>query len=289
MSAVELNQQVLEQLGAGNTVAPRESLKDQLVDVLEALDRYGSDEQHVTLGNAVEVVEEIGDELERFLAAAAPLIEYGGEAEQEAVVTTLARIAQEIDRRPPDWENALYLLAARLLWCTTAFALACDCVGFLPRLLRLSTRSHFRGRDERLVDDNSARYLDAFNRGADESLESHQRWLTSSALVHQRYPLFARDGLLEAALMETDLLFALHSDATESGIRGTYSHGAHRTGRPEARLRARLGSQAQREQLCVFYGIPDEQLEQRLGELHEGMPRDRGGFMGDVRLFPGDD
>lgn len=288
MSAVELNKQVIEQLSAGNTVTPQEMLKDQLVGILEALDQNDNGEHQMNLGNALDVVEGISDELEGFLAVAVPLIEYGGEGGQEAVVSALARIAQQIDRRPPDCENALYLLAARLLWCTTAFALACDTVDFLPRLLRLSTRSHFHGRDERLVDDSSVRHLSAFDRGAGDAFESHQQWITSSALVQRCYPLLARDGLIEEGLMEADMLFALHSDATESSLRGTYSHGAHRTGRPEARLRARLGAPAQREQLSLFFGVPDGQLEQRLAELHEGLPRDREEFMGDVRLFPGE-
>jgi len=287
MNAVELNNQIVEQLGAGNTIAPQEALKGQLVGILEALD--GNDDHDVNLGNAVDVVDEVGDELEGFLAVAAPLIEYGGEPGQVAVISTLARITEQIDRRPPDWENALCLLAARLLWCTTAFGLACDAVDFLPRLLRLSTHSHFHDHDERLVDDRSARHLSAFNGSAEESFKSHARWLASSALVQQRYPLLARDGVIDEALIEVDMLFALHSDATGSGNRGTYSYGARRTGRPEARLRARLGAPAQRKQLALFFGFLDGQLEQHLAELHEGLPRNREGLMGDVRLFPSTD
>src|SRR6266511_3323604 len=44
------------------------------------------------------LLEAISDELECFLAVAAPLIEYGGRDGQEAVVRALAQVASEISR-----------------------------------------------------------------------------------------------------------------------------------------------------------------------------------------------
>ena len=82
------------------------------------------------------------------------------------------------------------------------------------------------------------------------------------------------------------LIFALHADAIGAGIGGTYSHGAHREGYAEERLRARIRTPDGREQLVRFFGIPDAELEARLAELHEGLPRQRDLFIGEVRLFP---
>lgn len=289
MTAVELNEQAVEQLGRRDSVTPREALKTQVVALLAAIDSQGEARANVAgEERAKAFLEAISDELEGFLAIAAPLIEYGGSDGQEAVVRALAQVASEISREP-DLENALYLVTARLLWCTTALALACDATDFLPRLLCLTVRSAFSNVHEPLVEDGNARHLEAYGRSADVAFESHRLWLASLSLVTERYPLLARDQQLERALSEADLIFALRTDAVGARIRGTYSHGAHREGHAEQRLRTRVRTPDEREQLVRFFGIPDAQLEERLAELHEGLPRQRDLFIGDVRLFPGDD
>jgi hypothetical protein len=289
MSAVDINEQLVEQLGRGDTVAPREALKVQALALLAALDDQGEARGNLAGEERVNTfLEAISDKLEEFLAAAAPLIEYGGSDGQEAVVRALGQVTSEISREP-NQENAYYLVTARLLWSTTAFALASDATDFLPRLLRLTVRSAFRNVDELLIDDSSAGHLEAYGRSADVAFESHRLWLASLSLLTERYPLLAREQQLERALAEADLIFALHTDAVGAGIRGTYSHGTHREGHAEQRLRARVRTPDGRDQLVRFFGIPDAELEERLAELHEGFPRQRELFFGQVRLFPGDD
>jgi hypothetical protein len=287
MSAVDLNAQVVEQLGDGNTVAPREALKQQLGALLAAL--HGQGEARANLAGEERVgafLDAISDELEGLLAVAAPLIEYGGSAGHEAVVRAVAQVTNEISRQP-NQENAHYLVAARVLWCTTAFALACDAIDFLPRLLRLTVRSAFRNVDEPLIDDSSARHLEVFGRGADVAFDSHREWLASLDLVAERYPLLAREQLLEKALAEADLIFALHTDAAGRGINGTYSAVAHREGDAERRLRARVRAPDAREQLVRFFAVPDAELEERLDEIHAQLPRQGELYFGEIRLFPG--
>jgi hypothetical protein len=289
VSAAELNSRVVEQLGAGNTVAAREALKAELVAVLDALDRNDKGEQQVDLGSARQIdnfVDGISPELERFLAVAVPLVEYGGDAGHEAVVNALARVAEQIPRetQTPGWETALYLVTARLLWSTTALALACDRIDFLPRLLRLRTRSRFHGGEELLVDDSSARHLSAYERGADESFDSHNRWLADLPLCRERYPLLVREGLLEQALAEADMLFAMHSAGDAVG--STYSHGARREGHAERRLRARVNVPAERAALCTFFNVSDAHLEDELAALHGQLARSTDLFIRDVQLFP---
>jgi hypothetical protein len=288
MTAVDLNQQVLEQLGRGDAVAAREMLKSCVLAILQALDEPQRQEDAANLAGEKRVegfMNGISAELEGFLAVAAPLIEYGGRNGQQAVVYALALVAGEVSDEPSR-ENALYLIAARLLWCTTAFALACDATDFLPRLLRITTHSAFRDADERLIDDSGARHPSAYDRSADVGFESHRLWLGALPLVQQCYPLLARDQQLDKALMEADMLFAMHADVAGGSMGGTYSHGAHREGYAEQRLRARVGAPDGREQLCRFFDLADAQLEQRLNELHEGLRRQRDLFMGEVRLFP---
>lgn len=284
MSAVELNVRIVEQLGNGNTVAPREALKQQLGALL---DTFGNHEELNGLRGQERVaslVAAIQEPLEGVVAAGAPLIEYGGPDGQRAV-RALAQITGRISVDPSQ-ENAYYLVAARLLWCSTAFALACDAVEFLPRLLGLTVRSNFRYAEERLIDDSSARHLEAFGREAGVALDSHRQWLAQLDLLSERYPLLARDQELEKALAEADLLFAFHADLSASGARGVYSGAAHRDGDPERRVRARLQAPEARAQLVRFFDIPDPQLDERLSEIHERMPRDNELFFGDVRLLP---
>jgi hypothetical protein len=289
VSAGELNSRIVDQLGTGNSVAAREALKAGLVAVLDALDRHNKGEQQVDLGSAGQIdnfVDGITPELEHFLAVAAPLLEYERDGEHDAVVNALARVAEQIPRetQTPGWEPALYLVTARLLWSTTALALACDRVDFLPRLLRLRTRSRFHGGEEPLVDDSSARHLSAYERGADKSFDSHKCWLVGLALFRERYPLLLREGLLEQALAEADMLFGMH--AARYAVGTTYSHGAHREGDAERRLRARMAVPAERAALGAFFGVAEAQLEEQLGALHGQLARRTDLFVREVQLFP---
>jgi hypothetical protein len=293
MRSAELNKQVIEQIGAGDTVTPREAVKTQLVALLDSIDRHDKGEGQINIGgeHAENFIDGIDSELEDLLAIAAPLIEYGGLAGQEAVVSALARVAEQIPRetQTPGWEPALFFVTARLLWSTAAIALACDAVEFFPRLLRVRTRSRYRSVESLVVDDSSARHLDVYGRGADESFESHRRWLAELELLIERYALLVRDGLLEQALAEADMLFAMHTVATGSSFGQAYSHGAHREGHAERRLRVRVRAPEQRASLCKFFDTPDRELEQRLATLHDGLARQRDLFRGEVQLFPSDD
>lgn len=289
MSARELNKQVLEQLGSGDTVTPREMLKSRVLAILEALDTSEGHERASNLAGeerADTFIQGLSDELEHFLGVAFPLIEYGGPVGQDAVVRGLTAVTAETAREPSR-ENAMYLVTARLLWSTAAFALACDAIDFLPRLLGLTVHSAFRDADERLIDDSGARHLTAYGRSADVSFDSHWRWLASLRLLDECYPLLARSQRLEHALMEADMLSAMHTDAAGAGINGTYSHGAHRQGQAERLLRVRLVTPGQRKEICQFFGVPESELEETLAQLHEGLRRNRDLFLGDVRLFPG--
>ena len=148
-------------------------------------------------------------------------------------------------------------------------------------------RSAFRNVDEPLIDDSGARHLDA-GRSAEVAFESHRLWLSSLSLLTERYPLLVREQHLERALAEADLIFALHSDVINAGMHGTYSHGAHREGHAEARLRARLRTPDGRQQLVRLFGVRTKELDQRLAKLHDGPARTRDLFVSDVRLFPDD-
>lgn len=286
MSVAELNARIVDQLGNGNTVAPREALKQQLGALLNTLEDQGEELNNLAGEDRVAtLVAAIQEPFEGVLAVTAPLIEYGGPDGQLAVIRALAHLTGRISLEPSQ-ENAYYLVAARLLWCSTAFALACDAVDFLPRLLSLTVRSNFRDIDERLIDDSTARHLNAFKSGADVALDSHRQWLAQPELLTKHYPLLARDQGLEKALAEADLLFALHADASGTSSRGIYSGAAHRDGNPERRLRARLRTPGPREQLVRFFEIPDAELDERLNEAHERMPHNHEFSFGDVRLLP---
>jgi hypothetical protein len=291
MTAAELNEQAISDLGTGNLVAPREALKRQLAALLDALDRHNKGGEQVNLGDRPQLesfIDGIGGELEGFLAVALPLIEYGGETGQDAVVTALVRLAQEIERNTttPGWESALFVIVARLVWVAGAFALACQAVELLPRLTRITVRSGYDGRDQGLLDERRARYLASYSGDARKSFEAHQLWVAELALMADRYPLLARDDELVKALMEADMLFAMHAIATGRHD-GPYSHGAHQSGQPaEKRLRARVGDPRQRAVLAAFFGASEDKLQERLTALQGSLQRPAGAWTGDLPLFP---
>lgn len=291
MSGAELNAEVIEQLGAGNLVGPREALKAQVEALLQRLERTDQGEGQVNLAEERQLenfIEGISGELQGFLAVAAPLIEYGGDAGQEAVVTALARLAQEIERRSqtPGWEQAMYSLVSRLLWVTAAFALACDAIEFVPRLRRVTAPSHYEDRSEPMLDASRARYLPTHDGDAGRSFEAHERWLTELDLIAERYPLLARDDEITTALIEADLLFAMHAVAS-GGHNGPYSHGARPGGGAEKRLRARAIDPNQRAVLAGFFETEGVELERQLNTLYGALHRQPGMWMGESQvLFP---
>jgi hypothetical protein len=290
MTPGELNEQAVVDLGGGNTVAPREALKRVVAELLEALDRHDKGEEQTNLGDPKQIdnlIAGLDAQLDAFLAVAFPLVEYGGKAGQEAVATSLARIAREADRdtRTPGWSRAMLAIGARLLWVCTAFALAASALDFLPRLLRVTNRSKYGDRDEALVSSSSSRFLDAYNGDAAVSFEAHERWLAERSWIRERYPLLSHRDELAAYLLEADLVLAIAS-ALADGSGAPYCHGAYRDGLPaETRLRAHAAEPAQRGNLCEFLRLPDAELEPRLNEIWVGFRRP-GSWVDSTSLLP---
>jgi hypothetical protein len=290
MTLAERNQRVVAELGAGNTVSPREALKIALADLLDALDRHDKGQDQTNLGdpNQIDnVIAGLDAELDAFMAVAFPLVEYGGESGQEAVAGAIARIARETDRdtRTPGWSRAMLVLGARLVWIFTAFALAEDAVDFLPRLRRISTRSSHGDGNESLITSSSARFLDAYNGDAGLSFEAHQRWLEERTWVADRYPLLSRENEFVAFLMEADLVLAIAA-ALSDGSGAPYCHGAYRDGLPgETRLRAHAADPRHRAILCAFLGIEGVDLEAKVNKIYRGFRRP-GMWIDEMNLLP---
>jgi hypothetical protein len=279
MNASQINEAALAELGRGNTVGPRETLKTQLGALLDRLDHHDKRERQIDLGSPQKVdivVDGLRQEIEGLLEVAFPLIEYGGEAGQAAVANALARVAAEVgrDTSTPGWENAVLVVSTHLLLATTAFALACDAAEFLPRLLRVNVRFRNHEREEPLLDARRARYLAAYEGDAGRSFEAHRRWMESLGVVETCYPLLVRDDEIVKALMEADMLFALHTLA--AGVsREPYAHSIGRDGHyPETRLRARVSDPRQRAAVVAFYALADYELESHLTRLYAQIRRD---------------
>jgi hypothetical protein len=290
MTLVELNEQAVSDLGAGNTVSPREALKKALADLLDALDRHDKGQDQTNLGDPKQidnVIVGLDTEVDAFMAVAFPLVEYGGNAGQEAVAAAIARVAREADRdtRTPGWERAMRALGARVVWVFTAFALATDALDFLPRLLRVVTRSKYGDHDEPLVTSSSARFLDAYNGDAGLSFEAHRRWLEERSWVGDRYPLLSRADEFVAYLMEADLVLAIAS-ALSNGAGTPYCHGAYRDGIPaETRFRGHAADPRHRSALCEFLGIADAELEPCVNQIYREFRRP-GMWIDEANLLP---
>jgi hypothetical protein len=140
-----------------------------------------------------------------------------------------------------------------------------------------------------MLDASGARYLATHAGDAGRSFEAHQRWLTELTLVSERYPLLVRDDEITKALMEADVLFAMHA-VGRGGHEDPYSHGAHPGGDAEKRVRARAANPNQRAVLASFFDIDERELEQQLNALYGALRRRQGMWIGGAHvIFPAGD
>ena len=176
-------------------------------------------------------------------------------------------------------------IGTRLVWVSTAFGLAANALDFLPRLLRVTSRTKYGDRDEPLVTSSSSRFLDTYGGDAALSFEAHERWLAERTWIRERYPLLSHRDELVAYLFEADLVLAIAS-ALADGTGAPYCHGAYRDGLPaETRLRAHAAEPTHRANLREFLRLPDEELEPRLNEIWAGFRRP-GSWVDATSLLP---
>lgn len=276
MSAIEVYDQVIEQLGRGNRIAAREELKQRAVALAQRLEEQLSVEpdaettaeqqRDAYLSAATKPAEDL-------LAASLPLLEYGDADDHAAIGEALQHvidrgISEDRGGRIP--RISAVVAVARLVWGTATYALTARRVDALPALAAVGTLTRYDDRPMlSIVDDRGYRYPDALGGSAGHSYGDYQEWLAPRELVAQRLPYL--NAALEATFGETDLLLALRMQAQFPGR--TYSGGMRNN--IVRRLALRFRDPRQRMHLIGFFGVDDHQLDEHVDGAYVQLEHDR--------------
>ena len=267
MSALDLQANVLDRLGAGDDVFAAEASKERAVTVASALE---AEEVEPKAASAEErmaaLLAPVDAPAEELLAVILPVVEYGGPRALDAIPRTLLHIARQTSLvgRESGWRAAAgALVVGRLGWAVAAYALHCGRLDGLCAAWRAVLPSRYEDESPTpLLADPSVRHADAFDRDAGKAYDDYQSWLAGRELVGARYPLFAAE--LDDVFAEADFVLALRAEAAHRY--GVYSHGF--TAATVARFRGRLGDAAFRGGLASLFGVAVADLEATLATAY---------------------
>jgi hypothetical protein len=267
VSALDLQANVLDRLGAGDDVFAAEASKERAVAVATALE---AEEVEPKAASAEErlaaLLAPVDSPAEELLAVVLPVVEYGGPRALDAIPRTLLHIARQtsVVGRESGWRAAAgALVVGRLGWAVAAYALHCARLDGLCAAWRAVPPPRYEDESPTpLLADPSLRHADAFDRDAGKAYDDYRSWLAGRELVGARYPLFAAE--LDDVFAEADFLLALRAEAAHRY--GVYSHGF--TAASVARFRGRLGDGALRAGLASLFGVPVADLEATLATAY---------------------
>lgn len=276
MSAIDIYDQVIEQLGRGDRIAAREELKRRAVALAQTL------EEQLVVESDVETTAEqqrdaflsaATDPTEELLAASLPLIEYGDADDHAAIAQAIQHvidrgISEDRGGRIP--RISAVIAVARPVWGMATHALTARRVDALLALAGVGTLTRYEERPMlSIVDDRSYRYPEALGGNAGHSYRDYQEWLAARELVAQRLPYLS--AALEATFGEADLLLALRMQAQFPGR--TYSGGMRNS--IVRRLALRFRDPRQRVHLIEFFGVDDRQLDEHVDDAYVQLEHDR--------------
>ena len=267
MSALDVQSEILERLGAGDDIFAAEALKEKAVAVATAL---GADEGSPSGTTAEERVEAllapIDAPAEELLAVMLPVIEYGGLRVLDVIPRALLHIAQQTSLlgRESGWQLAAgTVVVGRLSWALAAYALHCGRLDGLGAAFRAIPPPYYEDTPSTpLLADPSLRHADAFGGDAGKTYDDYYSWLAKQELAEARYPLFAAE--LDNVFAEGDFLLALRAEALNRD--GLYTHGFTRS--TVARFRGRLNDGAFRASLASLFGVGLSELEETLAAAY---------------------
>ena len=267
---VELVEETLAQLGAGDVVHPAEATLANATALAESWSR-----EEAPSGEAGTALDPWRPELEALLAVALPTSVYGGPVGERAAIAALRTLGREQahhETEPVSGPTA-GLSLHHVLWAAAAYALANDRADLLPAMAEVQVESRL-GRGGPVFGVDRVRH--ALARGADRTYEDCRLWLLGLDL-RRALACWRRDSDAEASLAEAELLTALVAARKEPDR--TYSEVIGRDRVPEARLRARLETRSARDDLARLFGVDTERLPRLLEELYGNIagPDDRSG------------
>ena len=256
MSAVELQREILDRLGAGDDVFAAEAMKEKAAAVAAALAEQAEARPEGTVEERVATL----------LGVVLPVVEYGGGAAVDVLPRALAHVARQTSLTQT--QSSLPFLAGtlvvgRLGWAIAAYALHCRRLDGLTAAWRAALPSRYDDQlSPPLLADSSLRHADVFERHAGKGYADYRGWLERRDLIHERYPLFAAE--LAEVFAEADFILALRSAAA---LRWElYSEGF--TSATVGRFHARLADARLREQLAQLFDVDGNELNETLAQAY---------------------
>jgi hypothetical protein len=194
----------LDALRSGDSITPVERLRRSTAELLEWLPE-GVDAEQAERGFPA-----LHAQLEKCLAPAQPLLDFGGERGASAVCWMLQSLASvHGDSSNLLREPMLSLALHDLTWTVLADCLARDRLEVLPRLVSVTVPDPYGDvAPIPVLSTPDVRHTNAFDRGADKTYLSWRNWVLGSQLI-KALPHLTVSTRLGDALAETELLAAL--------------------------------------------------------------------------------
>jgi len=277
MSAVPVYDEALERLGRGDRVAALEELKRRAVSLAQRLEQQLGAEQEDAATDEERrdaFLEAASEPAEELIAAAIPLIEYGGADDHAAVAQALQHVVDRVaaaEGAPQISQISAVVVLGRIVWSLATYTLSCRRLDALVALASVGTLPRYY--DERpvlpVIDDRSYRYPAALGGNAGHSYRNYQEWLATRELVRERLAYLA--VALELTFGEADLLLALRMHGQNRGR--TYSGGMRNN--IVRRLALRFRDRRQRQYLAEFFGVHDAALDELVDGAYVALEHDR--------------
>jgi hypothetical protein len=256
---VSLYTEAIDCLRVDDLVSPILRLRQSTVELLDWLPEGVAGEE---LEGAFP---ELRSRLERCLAVAQPLLDFGGARGAGEVAWSLQSLALvQGDSANLAREPMASLAIHDLAWSLLADTLARGRLEVLETLAAVAIPNPYEGEATPILQDPNIRHTNVFNRGADRTYSSWREWLTSSELW-ESMSHFGGPPVLDAPLAEVELISAMCFAATR---RDRAYCGSLGQGGGERLLRAHLRSASGRAGLAELFEVDEPDVAERLNELY---------------------
>ena len=284
MSAIELNAEVIERLGAGDAIFAAEAAKGAALATGDAINTPAA-ENTPPAERLEQLLGRADPHAEELLAAIFPLIEYADELALEIIPRCLVYLAEQTSLALRDNERnerGGVVAVGRLIWAMTTYALHCGRLGAVAASSRALIHNPSSDSDaKQLIAVSTLRYPDALGGNAGNSYRDYREWVAGRELVRESYKLFASE--LDGAFAEADLLLALRAAAERGRV---YSGGLNAETAQRFAVRARDSKHARI--LAETFGTTTDGLEGVLEAAYARLERDQNIWDSPPRTLFGD-
>jgi hypothetical protein len=264
-SAVAIYSEAVDRLRSSDRITPIERLRRETFGLLAAIPIARTTEEVEAALPALRL------SVERPLAVALALLDFGDDRGEREVGWAVQTIATELGRREAESTEPLTALSLH----DFAFSLLADCFSRgdlrpLPALGAAVVPGRFERRYWPVFQASSVRHPNAFQRGAESAYRSWSEWLAATDLIGSL--ACVRDGeAYLSACAEAELVAALsfanaHGDRSFCSVVG--EEGIGEGGRAEQMLRQSLRVGSSFESLAGFFGAEPEELVETLNRLY---------------------